>query len=100
MTVYINDQNNTYVIAIGESATKYSQYGYGGIDWIDIADDDHYGKLPTITGVIIDSNGKTYSEINDKEYPAVISLSASYIGIPKPIMTEWIKKLNKKLKET
>lgn len=54
--------------------------------------------MPTITGVIIDSNGKTYSELSDKEYPAIISMSASYIGIPKEVMTEWNKKFNKKSK--
>ena len=64
-------------------ATKYSKYGYGGIDWIKLEDVEDYGKMPKITGVIIDNNGKAYSELTNKEYSAVLSLSASYIGIPK-----------------
>lgn len=34
VTVYINEKNISY-IAVGEVATKYSEYGYGGITWID-----------------------------------------------------------------
>lgn len=34
--------------------------------------------------------------MKDKQYPAVISLSASYIGIPKLVSAEWIKKFDKK----
>ena len=37
-----------------------------------------------------------FSEVREKQYPAVVSLSASYIGIPKEVMTEWLKKFNKK----
>ena len=35
--MYLNDDKTSY-IAIGEIATKFSKYGYGGVDWIDIED--------------------------------------------------------------
>ena len=82
VTIYIEEKNVSY-ISIGEMATKYSKYGYGGIDWISLENVEDYGKMPQITGVIIDNNGKTYSELTEKEYSAILSLSASYIGIPK-----------------
>jgi hypothetical protein len=34
---------------------KNSEFGYGGINWISISDDDNYGKLPMITDVIVDN---------------------------------------------
>ena len=65
VTIYVDEQNVSY-LTVGEIAIKYSQDGYGGINWIDIADDEKYGKLPTITGVVIDYDGKTYCEAKDK----------------------------------
>lgn len=66
---------------------------------MDIKEDEKYGGLPVITDIIIENQGNSmFLEIRDKEYPAVVSLSASYIGIPKEVMAEWVKKFNKKSK--
>jgi hypothetical protein len=77
-------------------ATKYSETGYGGIAWVDLAADEKYGRLPIISNIIIESEGNKYSENKDKDYPAILSLSASYIGMPTGIISEWLTKFMKK----
>mgnify|MGYP000925196148 FL=1 len=79
MTVYLGD-NNT--ITIGDMTAKYTKYGYGGISWISMPDDEGFGRLPELVGIGVSDVG------DDKEYDTVenisvvFTLSASYISLP------------------
>ena len=53
VTIYI--QNSESYIAIGSIATKYSQNGYGGIEWVELKNDESYGKLPVVSDIIIEN---------------------------------------------
>lgn len=73
--------------------TKNTELGYGGINWMKLYDDDSFGKLPTATDIIIEDEDSAdgLSENNDVEMPVVVTMSASYIGLPEKIITPFIK---------
>lgn len=53
------------ILTIGDLTTKNTELGYGGINWVKIEDDDVYGKLPTISDIILDDEEtNSYTEEN------------------------------------
>ena len=52
ITIYLGKQNK---ITIGELTTIYSQKGYGGVNWMAVEDDEIYGKLPILSGMMVES---------------------------------------------
>lgn len=83
VTVYFGD-NDT--ITIGDMTAKYTKYGYGGISWIGMAEDEGFGRMAGLVGIGVSDVG------DDKEYDtvenisAVFTLSASYIGLPEGVI--------------
>lgn len=58
VTVYLGKNNS---LTIGELTAKYSQTGYAGITWMNMPEDDNFGKMPRITALSIED------EHSDKE---------------------------------
>lgn len=54
-------------LTVGNISTKYSKFGYGGLQWVSVSPDEYYGQLPVISNFIIDSeNDNAYFEVKDK----------------------------------
>jgi hypothetical protein len=41
-------------MAIGELSLKFSEHGYSGISWVGIEQDENFGKVPTLTDIIVE----------------------------------------------
>jgi len=46
--------NNNDTITIGDLTAKDTDLGYSGIQWIDMPNEDDYGRLPEIINLNID----------------------------------------------
>lgn len=38
-------------------ASKYTKNGYGGLEWMEVKQDESYGSLPVITDIFIENEG-------------------------------------------
>ena len=53
------------ILTIGDMSTKNTEFGYGGINWMDTQDDENYGKLSTLTDLVVDDEEtNSFSEEN------------------------------------
>ena len=50
-TLYLGENN---FMAIGELSLKFSEHGYSGISWVGIQQDENFGKVPTVTDIIVE----------------------------------------------
>lgn len=79
VTIYLGT-NKT--LTIGDTTAKYSQSGFSSINWINMPDDEGFGKLLQISDLSLEDQADDKEEDNDETLPAVVTLSASYIGLP------------------
>jgi hypothetical protein len=84
VTIYLGT-NKT--LTIGDTTAKYSQSGFSSINWINMPDDEGFGKLLQISDISLEDQADDKEEDNDETLPAVVSLSASYIGLPEFVIT-------------
>ena len=95
-------ENKQPILTIGEITTKNTEMGYGGINWMSMESDDNYGKLPNIVDVIVENgegdSDEDMEEMEEIEIPTVLTLSASYIGLPTKLINA-IKKQYKSNRE-
>lgn len=61
---------------------KYTQTGYSSIEWMSLPDDEGFGKMLQVSNIAIEDNVDDKEDNEDETIPALITLSASYIGLP------------------
>ena len=49
VTISLNEDGDS--ISIGDLTVKNTDKGYSGLQWIDISEEQEYGRLPSITGI-------------------------------------------------
>lgn len=68
-------------MAIGELSLKFSEHGYSGIAWVTIEQDENFGKVPTVSDMIVEDLERQIEKKITVQKPAILTLSASYIGM-------------------
>jgi hypothetical protein len=61
---------------------KYTQTGYSSIEWMSLPDDEGFGKMLQVSNIAIEDKVDDKEDNEDETIPALITLSASYIGLP------------------
>lgn len=86
VTIYIG--NDKKIMTIGDMTAKYSKSGFSSIQWIDMPDDEGKGKFPHISEIGFEDNTDDEEEQGDETLPTVVTLSASYIGLPAMVIND------------
>lgn len=95
VTVFIGEN---MTLTIGDLTAKYTKTGYSSIQWIDMPDDEGKGKFPHISEIGFEAEAEDEEDQGDETLPAVVTLSASYIGLPQIVINDiFSKPMMKKL---
>jgi hypothetical protein len=76
---------------------KYTQSGFSSINWVDLPDDEGFGKMLQVSDIGIEDSVEDNEETTDETIPAFVTLSASYIGLPDAVIQDVLIKSFSKL---
>ena len=89
ISVYVGGEKD--IVTIGGYWTAYTEKGVASFRRIKMEEDEKYGKLPKTQGLVLE--GEEYDDSNiEMDSFALFTLSASYLGLPKPALTQLIEK--------
>ena len=93
ISIYLGE-NKT--ITIGDMTAKFTQSGYSSIEWMTLPDDQGFGKMLQVSNIAVEDNTEDKEDEEDQTIPALITLSASYIGLPENIINSiFVKSFSK-----
>jgi hypothetical protein len=87
VTVSLGDDN---VMTVGDLTAKNTDKGYGGIQWLSLAEEGDYGRLPAIRSLGLGDTHKDREEDTSEDIQAVLTLSASYLSFPAAVLEKAI----------
>ena len=81
-----------HTITIGDMTAKYVETGFSEIQWIEMPEDEGFGLMPRLSYIGMEARNSDEEEETPEEIPAVLTLSASYIGLPESVIETFMKK--------
>lgn len=84
-------------LTIGDMTAKYTHSGFSSINWINLPDDEGFGKMLQVSDIGIEDSKEDSEETTDETIPALVTLSASYIGLPEAVLQDVLIKSFSKL---